>query len=286
MDTESLVDAACDEIVDQTRNRNACLIFASGVQHGRHITQNLEEKYGIECGFVCGETPSAQRDHTLKRFKSGDLKYLCNVNVLTTGFDAPQIDCVALLRPTMSPGLYYQMVGRGFRLHPTKQNCLVLDYGGNVLRHGPIDALKLTARDLAGPGGCAPVKECPECRSLIACGFAACPDCGHQFPPPEKTKHEAKASEAGVLTGQVTVTQYVVQDAFYSIHVKRGAMKTRRERYVSITWLDGTNTNRNGFVWNMKGTREERQSSGGVSDRMIRYPIVSNALLKSSKAAD
>ncbi len=90
MDTESLVDAACDEIVDQTRNRNACLIFASGVQHGRHITQNLEEKYGIECGFVCGETPSAHRDHTLKRFKSGDLKYLCNVNVLTTALMLPR----------------------------------------------------------------------------------------------------------------------------------------------------------------------------------------------------
>ena len=58
--------------------------------------------------------------------------------MLTTGFDAPHIDCVVLLRPTLSPGLYYQMVGRGFRLHPGKMNCLVLDFGGNVVRHGPV----------------------------------------------------------------------------------------------------------------------------------------------------
>ena len=66
------------------------------------------------------------------------MKYLVNVNVLTTGFDAPNIDCVALLRPTNSPGLYYQMVGRGFRLCEGKTDCLVLDFGGNVLRHGPV----------------------------------------------------------------------------------------------------------------------------------------------------
>ena len=74
--------------------------------------------------------------------------------MLTTGFDAPHIDCVVLLRPTMSPGLYYQMVGRGFRLAPGKQNCLVLDFGGNVLRHGPVDAIQIASPEQisAAPG--------------------------------------------------------------------------------------------------------------------------------------
>ena len=78
--------------------------------------------------------------------------------MLTTGFDAPHIDCVVLLRPTMSPGLYYQMVGRGFRLHPGNQNCLVLDFGGNVLRHGPVDGIKVKASGVSGNGQ-APAKE-------------------------------------------------------------------------------------------------------------------------------
>ncbi|MCE9530368.1 MAG: DEAD/DEAH box helicase, partial [Planctomycetes bacterium] len=136
MDQDNLVEAACTEIVVHTNNRNAVLIFASGVMHGEHLVETLKSKHEIDCGFVTGETPSGERDALLARFKAGSLKYLCNVNVLTTGFDAPNIDCVALVRPTLSPGLYYQMVGRGFRLHPSKANCLVLDFGGNVMRHG------------------------------------------------------------------------------------------------------------------------------------------------------
>jgi len=231
MDQEALVQAACAEIVEQTRDRSAVLIFASGVKHGQHVVQVLKEKHGLECGFVCGETPDGERAELLARFRgvSGGelfdrkpLKYLCNVNVLTTGFDAPNIDCVALLRPTLSPGLYYQMVGRGFRLHPGKANCLVLDFGGNVLRHGPVDQIKVKERDTGGNGH-APAKECPECHSVIAAGYARCPDCGYEFPPPERGNHDAKASSAGILSGQVTTTRCAVRDVFYSVHKKRGA---------------------------------------------------------------
>jgi len=142
MDSGALVRDACAEIVDHTRDRHSVLIFAAGVAHARHVRRVLGE-LGQECGFVCGETPAAERAETLARFREGALKYLVNVNVLTTGFDAPNIDCVAMLRPTNSPGLYYQMVGRSFRLHPDKTDSLVLDFGGNILRHGPVDALQI-----------------------------------------------------------------------------------------------------------------------------------------------
>jgi DNA repair protein RadD len=221
MDEQWLVEAACGETVGYTGDRRAVLIFASGIKHGEHIVRVLAEQHGIECGFVTGDTLVAERDATLGRFRRGELKYLCNVNVLTTGFDAPHIDCVALVRPTMSPGLYYQMVGRGFRLHPDKRNCLVLDFGGNVIRHGPVDQIKLVERP--GGNGQAPAKECPECLSLIAAGYAICPDCGYEFPPPERRKHEAQASDAGILSGQVTDTEYEVRDVAYSVHQKRDA---------------------------------------------------------------
>ncbi|CAN5265446.1 hypothetical protein BH11PLA2_BH11PLA2_36960 [soil metagenome] len=221
MDQAHLVEAACGEIVAHTVNRNAVLIFASGVKHGEHIVETLKSRHGIECGFVTGDTPAKEREAILARFKAGGLKYLCNVNVLTTGFDAPHIDCVALVRPTLSPGLYYQMVGRGFRLHPSKTNCLVLDFGGNVLRHGPVDQIRIRERD-AGTGQ-APAKECPECQTVVAAGYSKCPECGFEFPPPERSKHEAKATEAGILSGHVTVEKHAVQDVFYSVHTKRGA---------------------------------------------------------------
>ncbi len=230
MDDAQLVEAACAELTEITLDRQSVLIFASGVQHGQHVCRVLAEKHAIDCGFVCGETPDGERDELLRRFRGtqqglfqqAPLKYLCNVNVLTTGFDAPNVDCVVLLRPTLSPGLYYQMVGRGFRLHPGKANCLVLDYGGNVLRHGPVDQLQIAEKRSDGTGA-APAKECPSCRALIAPAYSNCPQCGHEFPPPDRKKHEPQASKAGVLSGEVTDCEYEVRDITYSVHTKKDA---------------------------------------------------------------
>jgi DNA repair protein RadD len=157
MDEDALVEAACAEVVAATEHRRSVLLFCSGVRHGEHVVRVLREKHGVECGFVEGGTPAKERDELIARFKAGGaggLKYLANVNVLTTGFDAPNVDCVAMLRPTMSPGLYYQMVGRGFRLAEGKTECLVLDFGDNVLRHGPVDAIRLA--DTKGASGAPP----------------------------------------------------------------------------------------------------------------------------------
>jgi DNA repair protein RadD len=232
MDQEQLVETACQEIVEYTQDRHAVLIFASGIKHAQHIQQVFREKHGLECGFVSGKTPSGERDEFLARFRGEPstglfhrepLKYLVNVNVLTTGFDAPNIDCVAILRPTMSPGLWYQLVGRGFRLHPGKTNCLVLDFGGNAIRHGPVDQICIKEKTANSRGSESPAKECPECHSLIAAGYALCPDCGYEFPKPERANHDPNASSEAVLSGQVTETRYDVHDVFYSVHVKQGA---------------------------------------------------------------
>ncbi len=237
MDQDALVQAACDEIVEQTQDRKACLIFAAGVKHGEHIVAVMKERHGIDCGFVTGKTPTEERDNIIACFKKGDLKFLCNVNVLTTGFDATNVDCVALLRPTMSPGLFYQMSGRGMRLHPGKHDCLVLDFGGNVLRHGPVDQLAIKKRRPRDQE--APAKECPECGSLIATGYAVCPDCGYEFPPPDRRKHEAKASDVGPLSKRVWTTRFAVEDVLYSIHTRQGAdddaPKTMRVEY-KVGW--------------------------------------------------
>ncbi len=221
MDNVVLVQAACEEIVELTQDRNSTLIFTSSVKHGQHVASSIEHLSGHECGFVCGDTPGLERESILNRFKAGELKYLANVNVLTTGFDAPNIDCVALMRPTNSPGLFYQMVGRSFRLHPGKADALVLDYGDNILRHGPVDDLQIKTPGQSG--GEAPAKECPECFALIHAAYANCPECGYEFPPPEKEQHASQASNAGILSGQVTDTQYDVLDVAYYVHTKRGA---------------------------------------------------------------
>jgi DNA repair protein RadD len=123
----------------------------------------------------------------------------------------------------MSPGLLVQMVGRGTRLHPGKHDCLVLDFAQNIARHGPIDTIRVKAQESSSATGEAPAKECPECRALIALAYSICPQCGHEFPPPDRKKHEAHASQAGVLSGQVTAAEYDVRDISYSVHTKKDA---------------------------------------------------------------
>jgi len=233
MDDERLVWSACTEIIEQTADRNSVLIFASGVHHAKHIKKVLEQRTHQEVGLVTGDTPALERAELIARFKrqpvkadifgnnKPPLKYMVNVNVLTTGFDAPNIDCVVLLRPTNSPGLYYQMVGRSFRLHPSKEDALVLDFGGNILRHGPVDDLQIKERP--GGNGQAPAKECPQCHSVIHAAYAICPDCGYEFPPPEREKHDSKATTASILSGQVEDTEYEVLSTHYSCHIKRNS---------------------------------------------------------------
>ena len=249
MNTGENVDAACWEILSQTKDRHSVLIFGASVDHAQKIKETIQKFTNLECGLVTGETPSAEREKILRRFKgetfSSDLfgtktthlKYLVNVNVLTTGFDAPNIDCIVLLRPTASPGLFVQMCGRGFRLHETKTDCLVLDYGGNILRHGPVDAIQIKERNGNSGSGTCPAKECPECNAVIHAAIGKCPDCGYEFPPPEQFRDslENTASNEGVLSGEIVDTEYDVEEISYSIHTKRGggedASKTLRIDY-------------------------------------------------------
>ena len=237
MDTDSRVKAACLEILEYTQDRNAVLIFAAGVDHGKHIQRIFQENHNIECGFVSGDSPDGWRKKMIDDFRSGKLKYLCNVNVLTTGFDAPNIDCIAMLRPTMSPGLYYQMVGRSFRICDGKKDSLVLDFGGNILRHGPVDCLRVTDAAVKGNGD-APAKECPQCFEIIHAAYARCPACGYEFPPPEKTKHDTTASSEGILSDQASVNEYQVQEVLYNVHTKKSA-KTQSPRTMRVQYKIG-----------------------------------------------
>jgi len=235
MDQKDVVEGACRELVRYAEDRKSVLIFASGVKHGEHVADVLRTRHDANVEAVFGHTLSGLRDRALADFKTSKLKYLINVGVLTHGFDAPNIDCVAMLRPTLSPGLYYQMVGRGFRLCEGKENCLVLDFGGNIMRHGPVDAIRIDGPGKNGNGD-PPAKECPQCHSVIALAYQTCPDCGFEFPERQYSDpHDSKASTAGILSDQVTVTEYPVRSVTWSVHIKRyakpGAPKTMRVEY-------------------------------------------------------
>jgi len=118
------VKDACFEIKERCHDRHSILVFASGVQHAENVAELLREITADDVGVVTGETLSIERSETLRRFRNGELRWLVSVDCLTTGFDAPCIDAIAVLRATMSPGLFAQMIGRGLRKHESKQNCI------------------------------------------------------------------------------------------------------------------------------------------------------------------
>jgi superfamily II DNA or RNA helicase len=88
---------------------------------------------------MAGSMKGAERDNIMNRFQSGETRVLCSVDMITTGFDFPALDCIVCLRPTLSSSLWVQIQGRGTRLHDSKKNCLVLDFVGNLQRLGGVD---------------------------------------------------------------------------------------------------------------------------------------------------
>lgn len=177
-------DRIVDEVIRRAGDRKAWLFFCTGVAHAEAI-RNVLHSHGVVAEVVTGATPKAERDRIIADYKAGRIKALTNADVLTTGFDYPDIDLIALCRPTMSPGLYIQMAGRGMRLKSHTDHCLVLDFAGNVKRHGPITEVKPPKHKGAGTGD-APVKVCDECAELVHASVKVCPCCGYEFPAAPK----------------------------------------------------------------------------------------------------
>lgn len=107
--------------------RAGVMLFAASVAHAREIAGYLPPG---EVALILGDTPQPERDAQISLFRARKLRYLVNVAVLTTGFDVPHVDFIALLRHTQSVSLFQQIVGRGLRLSPGKRDCLVMDYAG------------------------------------------------------------------------------------------------------------------------------------------------------------
>jgi DNA repair protein RadD len=116
------------QIIEQALERQGVMIFAASVAHAKEIISYLPPE---SSAIITGAMNQRARDSVVQAFKKQQIKFLVNVSVLTTGFDAPHVDLIAVLRPTESVGLYQQIIGRGLRLSPDKQNCLVLEYAGN-----------------------------------------------------------------------------------------------------------------------------------------------------------
>ncbi len=117
-----------EQVIELGSSRQGIMIFAATVDHAKEVFSYLPAQHSA---LITGATDNAERDNLITAFKKKEIKFLVNVSVLTTGFDAPHVDMIAILRPTQSVSLYQQIIGRGLRLSDNKKDCLVIDYTGN-----------------------------------------------------------------------------------------------------------------------------------------------------------
>lgn len=244
VDKNDITEGAIKEALEHGHDRNSWIVFTAGVEHTMHVTEMLNY-YGVPAVPVHGgnkqyKMPAKERDENIRKFKAGEVRAIVNNNVLTTGFDHPPVDLILSLRPTQSPGLWVQMLGRGtrpvyapgFDLSTSegrlaaieaggKQNCLVLDFAGNTRKLGPINDPVLPRKKGKG-GGEAPVKECEQCQVINHASVRFCINCGTEFVfKGTKLNHTAGTDE--IIKGDLPqMEEFPVNHITYDLHHKAG----------------------------------------------------------------
>lgn len=228
---EKIIHSAIAEAVRiiKVENRHSVVFFCVDIEHCIRVSHELY-KHGINAPFVTSKTNSSERNRVANNFRTGYLRAICNVNVYTEGFNAPNIDCIVLLRPTLSPGLFSQMVGRGLRTSRGKHDCLILDFAGCIEEHGPVDLLGNTVVVEA---------TCSNCRELFNRAIRKCPACGWEIPKQEierldavekeRRLHGDKASEKSILSSKPET--YEVDEILINRHQKQGSPDSLRIQY-------------------------------------------------------
>jgi DNA repair protein RadD len=231
-DSGGLNDRIADQIVAHGVDRKSWLVFAVSIDHAEHLAAALIGR-GIDARLLTGRTPSAERKDLVADYKAGRVRCLVGCDVFSTGFDAPAVDLIAIVRPTCSPVWHVQSSGRGTRLAPGKNDCLVLDFAGNFSRLGPIDAPHIRAKgERTRTDDDAPLtKTCRSCDSIIDVGSTTCPICDAELGPKPRNGDKLAEVAAGhaVIIGAAQVLP--VRSVAYTLHYKPGRPASLQIRY-------------------------------------------------------
>ncbi len=258
VDKDEITRAAIREALERMTDRHHIMVFASGVQHAENITRVLRE-YGQSA--VCAHSKMGkQADINKEEFGRKLHRFIVSNNQLTTGVDYPHVDGIIMLRPSGSPGLWVQMLGRGTRVvyyrfpgfnissreHRLeairlggKHDCLVLDFAGNTMRLGPINDPSIPRKKGEGTGEI-PIKICGPTNLLNGLGCGAynhisarwCCGCKSEFSFKIKISHIASTKDL-IIRDEPVVEILPVERVTYAVHKKKDAPDSLKVSYFS-----------------------------------------------------
>lgn len=240
VDKDIVTYKALYETCTHANDRRKWLFFTTGIEHTENVAEMLVTHFGISALPVHSKISNEERASALAKFQRGQVRCLVNSNILTTGFDDPEIDLIGVLRPTNSPVLWVQMLGRGTRpvyaqgyesylntlegrraaiAAGPKANCLVMDFASNTARLGPINDPVIPKKRGASKGqGSAPVKICPSCNAYNHTSVRYCEHCGAEFA--EVVNFGTHASQQELIAGSdlPQMEVFPVQSVTYDVH--------------------------------------------------------------------
>ena len=207
------------------------IAFTVDVKHALNLAKEFE-KQGIPSAYVAGSTPIKKRQKIYQQLADGEILVLSSCGALSEGFDVPAVNAVILCRPTKSKALYCQQLGRGLRLSPEtdKQDCIVLDQAGNVIRHGFIEDLKevsLTPGKEKSGAGEAGMKVCPQddggCGAILYAFQMICPHCGYKF-------------ERKMLSNFLKLARVMNEDDWRKLEIYRAKLREAYQNSYAPSW--------------------------------------------------
>ena len=220
MSEDAVIDATVKDLIVRGADRKKWLVFCVTIEHAEKVCSSLSRH--VPCEIITGDTNAETRNALIKRYRSGEIRALVNVNVLTTGFDVPEIDLIALLRPTKSYVLYVQIAGRGMRIADGKTDCLWLDYTSTTREKGAVN--KIRGREVfKKTAGEVPFKLCPECGSQNPVGAKECTSCGAELPMNDEAKEYRGADDAEIIASFKPPEKkwHKVKKVTYASHLSR-----------------------------------------------------------------
>lgn len=253
-DIDPINFACVAEIIAFGEKYKRWLVFAIDTEHCDHVAAIFNSE-GISAISIHSKHKDV--DQRILDYKAGKYRVAINVNMLTVGFDFPEIDLIGMLRSSASPVFHVQTGGRGMRVSEGKTHCLFLDFAGNTKRMGPIDNIQIKQKSDIKKEGVAIIKECPECQILLYASVKECHNCGHVFEFKSKLQETAD-SDTAIMSKEIEYEKiwFDVKQVTYGIISRKG-----KPSYMKVSYFCGLQTFSEPVCINFKGWAGDKAKS-------------------------